>query len=192
MKNGIKIVAALAIAFAGMFGTTTLVSHVAATTSMQECGCGQAKCNGGCRLALRAKRTCATCEAPSGCVQCPQCDGEMCKLELDNSKVKKTCFKVEQKAVCIPPVRMPWMKCCPPGTSKTRTINVLKKHSYECKNCSYKWTLQEPEVNPMPNAPVAPALSFPETPVHNSIYEPQPWNANSLKVEGQFVPTQGK
>ncbi len=176
----------MAIAFAGMSGTTVLVSHVAATTTMQQCGCGQNQCDGGCRFSRRAKRSCKTC------VQCPQCDGEMCKLELDNSKVKKTCFKVEQKAVCIPPVRMPWMKCCPPGTSKTRTINVLKKHSYECPNCSYKWTLQEPDIQPMsPVAPLAPVMSIPGQ-INNSAYEPQPWNANSIRVDGQLVPAQQK
>lgn len=180
------------MAFAGMFGTTALISHVAATTAMQECGCGTATCSGGCRLARRPKaRTCGSCNSQCGCVQCPQCDGEMCKLELDNSKVKKTCFKVEQKAVCIPPVRMPWMKCCPPGTSKTRTINVLKTHKYECPNCSYKWSLQEPKVTPMVTAPVAPTMAIPPAPA-NSVYEPQPWNANTLQVEGNLVPPQAK
>ena len=38
------------------------------------------------------------------------------------------------------------MKDCPPGISKTKTITVLKKHTYECPSCSYKWTVQEPMV----------------------------------------------
>jgi len=189
MKNGIKIAAAIAFAFAGMFGTTALVSHVTATT-LQQCGCGNASCNGGCRLARRSS-TCGTCNTQCGCVQCPQCDGETCKLELDNSKVKKSCFKVEQKAVCIPPVRLPWKKCCPPGTSKTRTVNVLKVHKYECPNCSYKWKLQEPELTPMATQPmpVAPVIGYPEFPSNNSVYEPQP-NTNSFN--GQFIETQSK
>ncbi|MFK7765976.1 MAG: hypothetical protein AB8B55_01955 [Mariniblastus sp.] len=137
-----------------------------------ECGCGEASCTKGCRApapriasaavgAVRAvggtakrvvgrvgsRRSCGTCQSDCGCVQCPSCEGDICKLELDNGKAKKSCFKVEQKVVCIPPVRLPWQKCCPPGQSrKTRTINVLKKHTYECPSCSYKWSLQEPEV----------------------------------------------
>lgn len=155
MKNGIKLFAALSFAFTSMIGTSAMVNHVAATTAIQ-CDCGKSNCNSGCRL--RQKRTCRSCDTQCGCVQCPQCEGEICKLELDKSDVKKTCFKVEQKAVCVPAVRLPWKKCCPPGTSKTRTINVLKKHSYKCPNCAYQWKLHEPEIcDPPPSVQPAAA-----------------------------------
>ncbi len=144
MKNGMKIIAALSMAFAGMLGTSAMVNHVAATTAI-ECGCGKRLCDGRCRL-LHRKSTCQTCDTQCGCVECPQCACEVCKLEVDNSKIKKTCFQVEQKTICVPPVRLPWKKDCPPVTSKTKTVNVLKTHSYECPNCTYKWTLQKPVV----------------------------------------------
>ena len=32
----------------------------------------------------------------------------------------------------------------PAGTSKSIVVTVLKKHSYKCKKCSYKWSVNEP------------------------------------------------
>lgn len=143
MKNGIKIFAALLMAFAGISGTNTLVNHVAATTVI-DCGCGKRLCDGRCRIAHR-KSTCQACNTQCGSVACPQCECEVCCLEVENTKVKKTCFKVEQKTICIPPVRFPW-NSCPPTTARTKTVNVLKKDSYECPKCTYQWTLQKSEV----------------------------------------------
>ena len=144
MKNGIKIVAVLSMAIASMFGTTAMVNHVAATTPTQQIGCGKSGCDGKCRLGCRRAK-CNACNSECGYVECPQCACQTCYLEVDQSKVKKTCFKVEQKVICIPPIRFPWQDC-PPTTARTRTVNVLKTHSYECPSCSYKWTLPKCEV----------------------------------------------
>jgi uncharacterized low-complexity protein len=38
---------------------------------------------------------------------------------------------------------LPWQKCCPPSVSKTRLVNRLKKHTYECETCKYKWSVVE-------------------------------------------------
>lgn len=187
MKNGIKFIAAMSLAFAGMVGTTATVNHVVATTVTQ-CGCGNASCQGGCRARKNRRPGNTDC----GCTQCPQCEGEMCKLELDKSKIKKTCFKVEQKAICIPPVRLPWKKTCPPGVSKTKTVNKLITHSYECPNCSYQWTLQEPEIAKEPTA----AAQFEPIPVYENSYPNQiapnqapPWSARGPQmVPGQPLP----
>ena len=170
MKNGIKIIAALSMVLSSMIGTNMAINSVAARTVTQ-CGCGSATCNGGCALGsrLRGKRACSSCNTACGCVQCPSCENEICKLELEKGKEKKTCFKVEQKSICIPPVRFPWQKCCPPGTSKTKLVNVLSKHSYECPSCSYKWTLQKPAELPTPAEKKA-AASQPTTPMP-PIYE---------------------
>ena len=62
-------------------------------------------------------------------------------FKKEEIKEKKTCFKVEEKVICVPAVRMPWHKCNPPTTSKTKTIKVLKKESYESPACSYKWSI---------------------------------------------------
>ena len=142
MKNGIKIVAALSIAFAGMLCTDVLVNQVAATTVV-DCGCGKRACDGGCRL-LHKRSRCVTCETQCGCVECPSCECDICQLDVKEIKVKKSCFKVEQKVICIPKVRLPWKKDCPPMTSKTKTINTLKKHTYECPSCEYKWSVVKP------------------------------------------------
>jgi hypothetical protein len=77
--------------------------------------------------------------------KCPECECDSCVLKLDEIEVKKSCFKTEQKEICIPKIRFPWQKCCPPGTSKSKVVTVLKKHSYKCKECSYKWSVNEPE-----------------------------------------------
>ena len=58
---------------------------------------------------------------------CSDCNCEVCLLETKSITEKKTCFKVEEKVICVPAVRMPWHKCNPPTTSKTKTITVLEK-----------------------------------------------------------------
>ncbi len=121
----------------------TSCQNCAPAPTVSECGCRKPGCLACLRSRLGSRRACQSCESDSGCTQCPKCEGDFCKLELDNSNIQKTCFKVEQKPVCIPPVRMPWMKCCPPGKSKTRLVSKLSTHTYECPNCSYKWTLQK-------------------------------------------------
>lgn len=70
-----------------------------------------------------------------------KCGCEVCLLETKTIKEKKTCFKVEEKVICVPAIRMPWHKCNPPTTSKTKTIKVLKKESYESPASSYKWSV---------------------------------------------------
>jgi len=97
------------------------------TASASSCGC-----NSGC----------STCQKK---VACPQCDCQFCELDVKKGEVEKTCFKTEQKEVCIPAVRLPWKKCCPPKRSKVRTVNVLKKHKYKCPQCQYKWNVHEPD-----------------------------------------------
>ncbi len=99
---------------------------------------------------------CNTCQKP---VASPQCDCQFCELEVKKGEVEKTSFKTEQKEVCIPAVRLPWKKNCPPKRSKVRTVNVLKKHKYKTPKCEYKWKVKEPadfdqptEAQPMPTA----------------------------------------
>lgn len=93
-----------------------------------------------------------------GCNSCrkkvpsPQSDCQYCELDVKKGEVEKTCFKTEQKEVCIPAVRLPWKKCCPPKRSKVRTVNVLKKHKYKCPKCEYKWSVNEPEDFEAPEA----------------------------------------
>jgi hypothetical protein len=105
--------------------------------SVVPCACGKKKC--GCRTSrprpVRSKK-----------VSCPDCDCDFCELKVSKTKEKKKCFVVKQKEVCVPAVRLPWKKCCPPTKSKVRVVNVLSTKSYECPSCKYEWNVFEPEV----------------------------------------------
>ncbi len=94
-------------------------------------------------------QSCQTCEAPQ---PTPQCECQYCELKTKKVEVDKTCFKVEQKEVCVPAVRLPWKKCCPPKKSRVRTVNVLKTDKYKGEECEYKWSVHEPEECQEPEA----------------------------------------
>jgi hypothetical protein len=84
------------------------------------------------------------CGCPSDCgcapIECPNCH-KYCKFEVETEKVKKQCFDVECKAICIPRIKLPWEKCCtPPKCAKVKYVHVLKTEEYECEHCKYKWT----------------------------------------------------
>ena len=152
------------------------VSYSTPTTAA--CGCGKIGC--GCKRARKGRLTRTR--------SCPQCDCEFCELKVSKTKDKKKCFEVKQKEVCIPPVRLPWKRCCPPTKAKVRVVNVLSSKSYECPACKYEWKVYEPEVPKSPSegsaekassssesaapkieevdpvAPEAPKMSVPEVP----------------------------
>lgn len=65
-----------------------------------------------------------------------------CQLHVETLKVKKHCYNIECKDICIPPVRFPWQKCCELKCGKIKTVRVLKKHEYKCDKCGYKWTVE--------------------------------------------------
>ena len=95
----------------------------------------------------------APCDGGSDCQTC--CPN--CQLKISLEDVKKHCYEVECKTVCIPRVNFPWQvskcktgccdgccTCCPEPCkgAKVKTVRVLKKYEYECKRCKYKWTPQ--------------------------------------------------
>ena len=133
MNYGTKLCTALAIAATVLLGTNfSNAQEVALTTA--ECECGDANCDANRSVKkIRLRK--------SSRMACPECDCEVCTLEVKSVTEKKNCFKVEEKVICVPAVRMPWNKCNPPTTSKTKTVKVLKKESYECPACSYKWSV---------------------------------------------------
>ena len=65
-----------------------------------------------------------------------------CRMHVETLKVKKHCYYIECKDICIPPVRFPWQKCCDLKCGKIKTVRVLKKHNYTCEKCGYKWTVE--------------------------------------------------
>ncbi|MDA1049391.1 MAG: hypothetical protein O3C40_02785 [Planctomycetota bacterium] len=79
---------------------------------------------------------------------CPHC-GEACYPTVTKGKETKHCWNVETKAICIPKVRFPWESDCGKGNGKdacpapncgrTKYVNVLMKHEYECSTCKYSW-----------------------------------------------------
>lgn len=77
--------------------------------------------------------------APRGC---PECGCKTCVATPETTKVKKHCWEVECKDICIPRFRWPWESCCEPACARVKTVKVLKKKEYECEKCGYKWTVQ--------------------------------------------------
>ncbi|HRX81372.1 MAG TPA: hypothetical protein P5307_20020 [Pirellulaceae bacterium] len=84
---------------------------------------------------------------------CPHC-GDACYPTVTKGKETKTCWNVESVAICIPKVRFPWESncgkgcggkdcgkenCVPPKCGRTKYVNVLMKHEYECSTCKYSW-----------------------------------------------------
>ncbi len=80
---------------------------------------------------------------------CPRCH-ETCYPTVTKGSETKQCWEVETKTICIPKVRFPWeSKCCnkgcgedgcaQPKPGRTKTVNVLVKHEYECSTCKYSW-----------------------------------------------------
>jgi len=100
------------------------------------CGCGKKRCR------CKPVRKIRVPQMPIA----PQPDCDFCELKVSKTKEKKKRFEVTQKEVCIPPVRLPWKKCCPPTRAKVRVVNVLKSKSYEAPGCKYEWKVYEPEV----------------------------------------------
>ena len=116
------------------------------TASASSCGCSTG-CKTGCTSCRKKKKS------------CPKCDCQFCELEVKKGEVEKTSFYAEQKEVCVPAVRLPWKKCCPPKRSKVRTVNVLKKKKYKCPQCEYKWSVHEPEDFKKPEPAENPAVA---------------------------------
>ena len=93
-----------------------------------------------------------------GCfVRCPNCHNT-CTLSVEKGTVKRECYEVECKQICIPRVTFPWQKktccsacggkgcrdgksgCCAAHTcAKAKSVRVLKKYEYECPACKFHW-----------------------------------------------------
>ena len=117
--------------------------------AIQGCDCNGSNCTD-CRpkrrrLSCRCKRLgCqGECEVAAPKQMFQTCEGDFCKLSIKKGKETKKCFKTEQVPVCIPAVRLPWQKCCPPSKSRTRLVTKLKTEKYEVDSCSYKWSVEE-------------------------------------------------
>ncbi len=112
---------------------------------------------GVCVVAATATMIFADPAAPADC-ECGPPTCKYCKLHVEKEKIKKSCWKVERKQICIPEVRFPWSKlhacrhhgcrgcaeCCEPRCARVRTVRYLDKHSYECgEECVYSWEVEE-------------------------------------------------
>ena len=118
------------------------------------------------------------------CCRCPKCQTDVCKLKVEKTKEKRTCFKTEQKIICIPTIRLPWQKC-QPQCAKTRTVTVLKKHKYECPKCKYTWELCEPEIA-QPNQETLPMDAYSTHQYQQPMFEyEQPMLEGGQILQGQ-------
>lgn len=70
---------------------------------------------------------------------CPCCQ-HVCRLSIQDERETRYCWEVERKPTCIPPVRLPWQKCCTPKCARLRYVRVLKKVEYECPVCKHHWS----------------------------------------------------
>ncbi|MCA9233092.1 MAG: hypothetical protein KDA57_20770 [Planctomycetales bacterium] len=86
---------------------------------------------------------------------CSECCEAVCCPKRVEKEVKKHCWKVEPKLVCIPGFRWPWERCdhknpgcadgcdcaecCALPCGRVRCVNVLEKHEYKCQECGYEW-----------------------------------------------------
>lgn len=72
-------------------------------------------------------------------ITCPCCH-HVCKLAVEKTKEKQSCWKVVREPICIPRIRFPWQKCDTPLCARIKYVNVLKEHEYECAVCHYQWS----------------------------------------------------
>ena len=125
-------------------------------------------------------RACRGKRHKRNCRKCPKCNQDSCYPTCEKKKVKKTCFEVDQKVVCIPRVTFPWQKCFK-GCAKTRTVNVLGVKEYECDECKFTWKLCQPDLPPS----VEPG---PELPDFEGKPEPKPAPSNNGSSSRQSIP----
>lgn len=171
MNPSIKIAGLATFVLMGLLSIHAQIGY-SAVPVIQECCCGSPACGGGCALAQRGCG-CRKCGAKKACRKCPKCEEECCTLEVKKTEEERTCYKTEQKIVCIPKVRLPWQKCCPTETRKTRTVNTLKKHKYKCPSCEYTWDLYEPELTFSQDETVPPIVRQPvQQPAEYEYYPP--------------------
>jgi|GEM_PF-5657097 len=118
------------------------------------CGCGE--CKPGCfdKCPRPKRRLLDRCGCPD-CGHCFNVPSEWCEFNATESTEERTCFKTEQKTVCIPPITFPWQKCGPVKSAKTRSVTVLTTHKYKCPVCKYSWDVKKADIV-WPAGPVAP------------------------------------
>lgn len=124
----------------------------------------------------------ATSDAADDCAHPPNarqpCDTGSCGSKLltcrpthEEEDVEKSCYDVECRHICIPPIRFPWEKCCEPKCAKIKAVHVLTKRTWDCKKCVTNWNVDELGCLPGPcDAPAceradqAPVVSPPPPP----------------------------
>lgn len=128
------------------------------------------------RLALTLAALLAASPLPAGDVCCPSCRSEgACVLKVEPATEEETCYDVECKEVCIPPVRFPWESCRAPKCGRVRVVARLKQDKREEPTCKYEWLVACPRCGrPVAkdeakkeskdkSAPLAPAPTKPAT-----------------------------
>lgn len=133
------------------------------------CGCKKPSCTG-----CKQRRVLRT---PS-----PQCDCDFCELKVSKTKEKKKCFEVKQKEICVPPVRLPWKKCCPPTKAKVRVVNVLSTKSYDSPSCKYEWKVFEPETSKSADSSGAVKVNMSDSTTASSVDAAAPVSSSAPKM----------
>lgn len=124
-------------------------SHLQQDTNVTPTMCADTCCGDGC-----CKGTCSNKKCCCKAVCCPKCVTE---------EVKKHCWLVKPKLICIPKFQFNLFadnsrqgnvdcgdSCCSndcgscdsSSCGRVRCINVLEKHEYTCEECGYEWEVK--------------------------------------------------
>ena len=91
----------------------------------------------------------------AGCDYCEEamCPCCQCQVKAEVVDVKKDCYCVKKVKICVPKVKLPFSasakcktcrkeecNCCVCPGAKCKTVKVLVKKEYKCKECKCVWT----------------------------------------------------
>ena len=92
------------------------------------------------------------------------CASGCCQQHVEIVKETEYCWEVGNRQVCIPPVCCSWLEWLPFGKGDVRTVNILKRHEWECEKPVYKWVpIVEHCCEPSPPASATFSLPAPAT-----------------------------
>ena len=92
----------------------------------------------------RADNPAAVCSVPDCAKVCcaKDCCAKDCCAEVVTKKDRQSCWDVECKEVCVPPVRLPWFGSCLQVCGRVRAVHVLKKHEREVDKKETQWSVK--------------------------------------------------
>ncbi|MBW3539513.1 MAG: hypothetical protein KY476_04520 [Planctomycetes bacterium] len=138
-------------------------------------------------IAAAADHACSATSACGDCAGCPPCAAKICRPEVKTEKLKKTCYNVECKPICVPDITFPWEKpqvecgcagcvggegACEgwqPRCGRVKYVKVFEKDSIEIgETCVCEWKIEDAPAAcnccELPGPPVPGTLEQPPAP----------------------------